>query len=246
MKKNNINNILIAMLCVSVFIIYLILPPRDKVAQIGYSFNNLKYYLGGQDNTEAYKFYRNNAVYLAKMNRCKDAIKEMDKSIASVPENVADHIIDGLYKDRAEIEIFQNDYRNALNDFLRASNLGINDYLKVAMLLKENGKYKTAVSYCNKIIDIDIKAYAGYACLADIYANLGKYEAAVAIFDLLIDRSAKGRYYADRAIYKQMLGDRDGYNSDMDKAKELSPVLDIGSSITYDVIHPKKLMLQLY
>ncbi len=225
--------------------IYLIIPPYDKVAQVGYLYNNIKFNMCGQES-EAYIFHRNNAVYLTRMKNPKSAILEMDKALASLPNNVTDKAIYDLYKDRAKIKMYYGDYKGALNDYLRIPSYGINDYLAIAMLLKENGKRKLAISYCNKIIDIDLRAYAGYACLADIYASAEKYEAAVMIYDLLIDRvHNKAKFYADRAMYKEKAGDTIGAAEDRKKAEDLSPLVDYNSSITYEILHPKKLNLSL-
>ncbi len=234
-------------MAVLVFIIalYFILPPHNKIAQLGYLINNLKFNMSTQE-TDAYVFHRNNAVYLARMDNAEDAIKEMDKAVDALPMNISSNILYGLYRDRANIKMYYGDYRGALNDFLRIPSHGMNDYLVIAMLLKENGKKKLAVSYCNKILDIDLNAYAGYACIADIYASAGKYQASIALYDLLIDRSQnKARYYADRAIYKEKSGDIAGAKEDYKKAKDLSPVINFEESLTYNAIHPKKLTLSI-
>ena len=226
-------------------VIYIITPPHNKIAQLGYVFNNIKLCMCSKE-TDAYVFHRNNAVYLTRMDNPNGAIREMDKAIATLPTSASDKTLHSLYRDRANIKMFYGDYKGALNDFLRIPSHSINDYLSIAMLLKEAGKKRLAVSYCNKIIDIDIKAYAGYACIADIYASVEKYEASIAIYDLLIDRSPnKAKYYADRAMYKEKAGDSIGAKEDYKKAEELSPWVDYNTSITYDAIHPKKIMLSI-
>lgn len=247
--KNNTDssnrNIIAVVIATVIISLYLITPPYDKFAQLGYFFNNIKLVMCSKE-TDAYIFHRNNAIYLTRMDNHLGAVSEMDKAVAALPNTAPDSTLYGLYRDRASIKMYYGDYKGALNDFLRIPSHGISDYLAIAMLFKECGKRKMAVSYCNKIIDIDLKAYAGYACLADIYADVGKYEAAVAIYDLLIDRSPnKAKYYADRAAYKEKAGDRIGAKDDYEKAKELSPLVDYKYSITYDVIHPKKLTLPI-
>ena len=240
-KKKILLRILLA-----VIVLYFVIPPFNKVAQIGYIYYNIKYTIGTQE-TESYVFHRNNAVYLARMGKFQNAVKEMDKSIAALPSNVSESKLYDLYKDRADIKLYYGDYKGALNDLLRIPNHNINDYLVIAMLLKEIDKKKLAISYCNKIMEADIKAYAGYACIADIYASAGKYEAAVMIYDLLIDRFPKrAKYYADRSVYKAKLGDKAGSKEDYDMSKELSSFVDYGESITYNATHPKKLNMVLY
>lgn len=239
------NKSVIALLSIITLGIYLIIPPQDKIAQIGYIFNNIKFSMCGQE-TEEYIFHRNNAIYLTRMENPKSAIIEMDKAVATLPNSIGDKTLFELYKDRAKIKMYYGDYKGALNDYLRIPSHGLNDYLAIAMLLKENGKRKLAISYCNKILDIDIKAYAGYACIADVYASADKYEAAVMIYDLLIDRSPnKAKYYADRAMYKEKAGDMIGAAEDHKKAEDLSPLVDYNSSITYEILHPKKLNLSI-
>ena len=41
------------------------------------------------------------------------------------------------------------------------------------------------------------------------------------------------------------MGDLEGYNSDVAKAKEYSPTINIEESLTYDVLHPKILTLTI-
>ena len=241
----NTNKAAIVLLGVLTIGLYLIIPPHDKIAQLGYILNNVKFSMCGQE-TEEYVFHRNNAIYLSRMDNPRSAIMEMDKAVATLPNSATDNTLYELYKDRAKIKIYYGDYKGALNDYLRVPSHGINDYLAIAMLLKENGKRKLAVSYCNKIIDLDLKAYAGYACIADVYASAGKYQASVMIYDLLIDRSPnKGKYYADRAMYKEKAGDIIGAAEDRKKAEDLSPLVDLSTSLTYEALHPKKLNLSI-
>ncbi len=66
------------------------------------------------------------------------------------------------------------------------------------------------------------------------------------IYDLLIDRvHNKAKFYADRAMYKEKAGDTIGAAEDRKKAEDLSPLVDYNSSITYEILHPKKLNLSL-
>ncbi len=234
------------LIIVAVFlVIFFIMPPHDKIAQVSYVFNNLKLLMCNYE-TEAYIFHRNNAVYLTRMDNPRLAVKEMNKAIETLPSSAESYVLNQMYDDRARLKMSYGDYKGALDDFLKIPTHRITDYLTIAMLLKEVNKLPLAVSYCNKIIELDIKAYAGYACIADVYASVGKYEAAVMIYDLLIDRSSnKAKYYADRGMYKEKLGDKEGAQKDYEKAKELSPFVDFKSSITYDAIHPKKLELKI-
>lgn len=248
MLNKNKKNFIITVISV-IILLYCICPPYNKAAQIGYVFNNISFYTAkNQSNFDRkeYIFHRNNAVYLAKMSNKNGAIKEINKAVTTAPNDLDDNLMTSLYKDRAKIKMFFKDYKGALDDMLKIPSPGINDMLKIAMLLKEQGNNKLAVTYCNKIIDIDIRAYAGYACIADIYAGVGKYDASVMIYDLLIDRVPnKAKYYADRAKYKKEAGDLTGYENDIKQAKELYPFVDTNSSVTYESIHPKVLDMSI-
>lgn len=249
MGKSGKQRDFIISLVVIVFIAYLLCPPYNKAAQIGYMINNINFFKTKtieNDSSSDYLYHRNNAVYLSKMNDKSAALREINLAIASIPNDMSENEAERIYLDRAKIRIFYKDYKGALDDMLMVKNPNINDYLKIAMLLKEQGKNKLSVSYCNKIIDMDIRAYAGYACIADVYAGVGKYDASVMIYDLLIDRVPnKAKYYADRALYKKSAGDIEGYQRDMESAKKIYPLVDTETSITYDSIHPKKLELSI-
>lgn len=249
MSDKNSKNIFLGILCFLV-VIYLLCPPYNKVAQIDYIYNNVHYLIqninNDYNNESEYIFHRNNAIYLAKMANKKGAMKEIDNAIVTAPSKLSEREMANLYNDRAKIKIFYSDYKGALDDMLRIKNPGINDFLKIAMLLKEQGKNKLAVAYCNKIINLDVKAYEGYACIADVYAGVGNYDASVIIYDLLIDRVPdKAKYYSDRAKYKKEAGDILGYKEDIKKAKDINPTVDINFSVTYDSIHPKFLDLSI-
>ena len=128
----------------------------------------------------------------------------------------------------------------------RLENPGILDCFKIALLYKQIGNNRYALSYCNRILNIDPNAYIGYACAADIYATAGHYNASVKIYDLLIDKAKnRAQYYADRAAYKKKCGDIEGYKSDLKKAKELSPMLNTDFSIIEDTLNPKQLSLTI-
>lgn len=232
------------------FVAWLCTPPGNKFLQICFWGNNTKFIIakitGNVDTTE-YIFHRNNAVYLAKMypNK-KKALIEMDKAIKTIPQFVSDTELKSLYYDRANIKLFAGDYKGALSDFMNSGEISFNDNLKVAMLFKEAGNYKEALSYCNRILNIDSTAYAGYACLADLYSSLGRDDVALNIWNLSIDRKKNNaRAYADRALIKKKLGDLAGYNEDVAKAKEYLPTINLEESITYDALHPKMLTLSI-
>lgn len=231
-------------------VVWFIIPPRNKFTQICFWGNNAKFFFAKMIGTSAsteYIFHRNNAIYLARMNPKKTiALKEMDKAVQTLPSYASDKELRRLYKDRAEIKLFLGDYKGALNDFVNSDMITFNDSLKVAMLFKLAGNYKEALSYCNNILNKDNSAYAGFACIADIYTSVGRPDVALKVWDLAIDRNKNNpRAYAGRALIKKAMGDIEGYNNDIKIAKEYSPALNIEDSIIEDALHPKMLILDI-
>lgn len=240
---------------IGVFIAFLILvfflaPPRDKLSQLCFWANNTKFFIAktlGNSKATEYIFHRNNAIYLAKMYPNKNsAVKEMDKAIKALPKAASDNELRMLYKDRAEIKLFIGDYKGALNDYINSDMITFNDSLKVALLFKVAGNYKEALSYCNNMLNKDNSAYAGFACIADIYNTVNRPDVALKVWDLAIDRNKNNpRAYVDRAMLKKSMGDMAGYNSDIKIAKEYSPTIDTEASIIEDALHPKMLTLEI-
>lgn len=232
------------------FVAWFCTPPANKLIQICYWGNNAKFFISkimNSSNSSEYIFYRNNSIYLANMYNDKTiALKEIEKAFKSLPENASDEELKSLYRVRANIKIAAEDYKGALSDFMNSGVISFTDSLKVAMLYKVAGNYKDAMSYCNYIIKLDSSAYAGYACVAELYTSLGRYDYALKIWDLAIDRrKTNARAYVDRAKTKKLLGDINGYNTDIKKAKELSPTIDLDESIIEDTLHPRYLNLSI-
>lgn len=247
-RKNDVK-ILAWIIAGFIFVVWLCTPPGNKFMQICFWGNNTQFFIAkirNNDETTAYKFYRNNAIYLVRMDMKKQALTEIDKAINTFPAYMSDNILESLYRDRAQIKMFYHDYKGALNDYLRIKNLEFTDYFKLAMLYKVNGKYKFAAQNCNKILSLDSSAYAGYLCLADVYAEVGRADASVNILSLLIDKHPnRAKYYSDRANYKLLAGDKAGHDADMAKAKELNPHLDFESSLIEETLNPKVLTLTI-
>ena len=250
-NKNRKDDIkLLCLLILSfIFIIWLCTPPGNKFAQACFWGNNTKLFVAKLfNNTEVkeYLIHRNNAVYQVKMNNKQAALAEIDKAIVLAPSYLNNNAFNNLYKDRAEIRLFYGDYKGALNDFLRIQNQDFMTTLKIGLLYRELGNYKVAASYCNNAILMDSATYVGFACLADIYAKHNKYRISVSLFDLLIDRVKNNPYYYyERASYKKIVGDIEGYNADMAQAKELLPSIKSKSSAMENLIKPKTLSLSI-
>ena len=237
------------LILVLVLIAWFCTPPGNKFLQVCFWGNNAQYMYAKyikKDDTNAYVFHRNNAVYLAKMDFKTKAYAEINKAIEIYPSYMGDAKLERLYRDKAIICLYFKDYKDALSSMVKTRPVNILDNLRLAMLFKANNNYKYALSYCNEIFAIDFKAYAGYACAADVYAAAGRVSTSIRLFDLLIDKSPnRAKYYAERAMYKKMLHDIDGYNEDMNKAKELSTYANFNSSITRDILNPKRLDLSI-
>lgn len=248
-RKDDIK-LLIYIIVGFLLIVWFCTPPGNKFLQLCFWGNNTKFFIAKLTNnvdTKEYIFYRNNAVYLAKMYKDKTAaLKEMDKSIASLPTFMSEEELQSLYRDRAQIRMAAGDYKGALNDYMNSGDIEFNDNLRVALLFKIAGNYRQAMSYCNAILEVDNTAYAGYACLADLYSSLERYDIAIRVWNLAIDRKpSNSRFYVDRAKEKKKMGDLAGYNEDVKKAKQYSPTIDINDSIIEDTLNPKMINLTI-
>lgn len=246
-QKKDDTKILVGIIIGFLLVIWLCTPPGNKFMQIAFWGNNTQFMIAKMQNkteTTAYKFHRNNAIYNARMDRQKEALEDMDKAIQSLPAYMPDHVLESLYRDSAILKLYYRDYKGALNDYTKVKSLEFNDYFKIAMLYKVNGSNKHAAQYCSMIISNDSTAYAGYLCLADVYAGVGRVDASVNIMNLLIDRVPnRAKYYADRAGYKLQMGDKRGHYEDMEKAKELAPHMDFDTSLVKETLEPKVLTL---
>ena len=231
-------------------VVWFCTPPGNKFLQLCFWGNNTKFFvskfINNVDSTE-YLFHRNNAVYLAKMYKDKSAaLKEMNKAFETIPAYASDAELKALYSDRAQIRMADGDYKGALNDYINSGKVQFNDYLRVALLFKVAGNYKMAMSYCNAILDVDNTAYAGYACISDLYASLDRYDLAVKVWNLALDRkSSNAQFYVDRALMKKKLGDLEGYNQDVKKAREYYPTIEIESTLIEETLHPKIITLSI-
>lgn len=246
------NSVIFVASIIVVFVLagWMIMPPIDKISQICYWGNNVHFFfakLTGSSAATEYIFHRNNAIYLAKMYRNKKiALTEMNKAIETLPIYASDDELKTLYKERAEIKLYLGEYKSALNDYINSDKITFNDNLKVAMLFKMVGNYRAALSFCNNIINADSAAYAGFACMADLYISAGRPDVALNVWDLAIDRNKNNpRAYADRALVKKSIGDMEGYNKDVKMAKEYSPGINIEKSIIEETLHPKILTLAI-
>ncbi len=230
------------------FVAWCCTPPVNKFLQMCFWGNNTQMFIAQlmhKDTTE-YIFHRNNAIYLAKMypKEKKHALKEMDKAIATIPTFEKEEKLKALYRERADINMYYGNYKQALSDYINSDSIEFNDYLKMAMLYKTVGNYKEALSYCNAILNTDSSAYAGFACLADLYESANHPEISLRVWDLAIDRKRNNaRAYISRALIKKKLGDNEGYEKDINTAKQYSNGINMEDSLIEETMHPKILLL---
>lgn len=248
-RKDDIK-ILSTIIAIFLFVVWLCTPPGNKFAQVCFYGNNTQFLIAKLTKTKEelneWIYHRNNAVYLARMERKEASLTEMNQAVRTVPNFISEQELSNLYSDRGDLRLFWGENKQALDDFLRVNNPNITDRFKIALLYKEIGNNKYALSYCNSIINQDSSAYVGYACIADVYAGVGKFDTAIRVYDLLIDKKPnRARYYADRAQYKNLNGDTEGYKADMQKAKDLSPMIAPNPTIFEDTLRPKKLKLAI-
>ncbi len=251
-KKNRKDDIKLLSIIIAgfLFVVWLCTPPGNKIAQLAFYGNKTQFFVAKltkpQSELNEWIFHRNNAVYLARMERKNHSLQEMDNAIKTFPSYGSDSDLNRLYQERAQLKMFYGDYDSALNDYLRVPEPELQDKFRIALLYKNKRLYKDALSYCNEILNIDSTAYVGYVCVADIYASVGRYSSSVRVFDLLIDKTSnRARYYADRAVYKKKAGDLEGYDADMKKAKELSPNVKEESELIEDTLKPKILTMTI-
>lgn len=251
-QKNRTNDIkLLCLLIVTLLIVvWFCTTPGSKFAHLCFYGNNTQFFIAKltkpAEELDEWIFHRNNAIYLTQMERKKMALKEIDLAMKTLPSYVADSEVSKLHSERAQIRMFWGDYKGALNDMMKVKDPTIPERFRLALLYKKQGNNKYALSYCNSIMNTDPEAYAGYACLADVYAGAGRYGTSVKVYNMLFDRTEpRGRYYADRAFYKKKAGDITGYYDDMKKAKELTPNIENEASIVEETMNPKRLTLSI-
>lgn len=207
-----------------IFIVWCITPPGNKFLQVcfwghqvQYAFNNL---IDKETNND-YSFFWKNAIYLTKFND-KRALLEMDKAIKSLPTYFDNDKIQVMYKERAKMKCVFNDYKGALDDYLRVKNLDSEDILRIAYLLQKQKKPSLAIACCNRLLSLELGRPQACACIADVYAKAGKYESSVKVMDYLITKDEpEAEYYVLRSKYKKQIGDTLGADLDLDKAKEM-------------------------
>ena len=247
-KKIDIK-ILTSAILVFVVLVWLFTPPGNKFLQVCFWGNNTRMILSKikrEDNTE-YLFHRNNAIYLAKMypKGNKKAIEEMNMAIAMLPAYAPEAELKRLYAERAQINMYLGNYKQALSDYMNSGEIKFEDYIKVALLYRVVGNNKEALSYCNQILNTDITAFAGYACLADLYDNMGRTDMAVKVWTVAIERKRNPKSYLARAKYRKKLGDEAGAKKDINSAKELAPSINTKDSYIDEILNPRILTISI-
>lgn len=238
--------ILITIIFSFLIVAWLLTPPGNKFLQVCFWGHNAQYLITSivdKESIEEYRFYWKNAIYLTNFND-KKAISEMDKAILAIPKYFSEKQAEILYKERAKIKLWFKDYKGALDDYLRVNSLDKDDILRIAFLFNSQGKHSLAVSYCNRLLNIELGNEDAYACIADIYASAGKYNSSVKVFDYLINRGeTKPEYYIIRSNYKKLAGDTLGESLDREKALELDSSIQLENIQVTNVMLPKNIKL---
>lgn len=224
-RKDDIR-ILTIIIIIFVIVAWLLTPPGNKFIQVCFWGHNVQYIVTrifDKNATEEYKFYWKNAIYLTQMDDRK-ALYEMNKAIQKAPKYLTEEQTQLMYRERAKMRSVFKDYRGALDDYLRASDLSDKDFIRIAILLNKQGKQPLALTYCNKLFNIELAQDDGYACVAETYASLGKYDSAIKVYDYAISRDKDvAENYIARAKYKKMNGDKFGESVDIHNAKYIKP-----------------------
>ena len=246
-RRNRKEDLKLLCIIIASFILFawICTPPGNKFAQILFYGNYAQHFIAKltkpKEELNEYLFHRNNAIYLAWMDSKKMSLKEMNLAIAKAPNYIPDTELSKLYLERAELNLFFREYRHALNDFLRIKNPNIIEQFKIALLYKQIGKKKKALYYCNNILNTDSNAYVGYACYADLYASIGRFDISTKVYDILINKiQNRAQFYKDRAYYKNLDGDTMGAEEDLAKSKELSSFILNSPSIVDQTLKPTR------
>ncbi|MCQ2754637.1 MAG: hypothetical protein MJ231_06285 [bacterium] len=238
--------LLFLLLFAAIFIIWNVTSWGKQLDQIAFVFHKIqhKYMLiVNRDTVEEYKYYRNNAVLFARLKDKTRAYEEIDKAFKTVPHYIKDEVDNSLYRDKAQIETWFGDYKLAISDYARVSDqLSILDKCKMGILFGYIGNKRYAVKFCNDALQQDPNYYLAWACMADVYASVGKYDVAVKLYDYFIDnsQSKSARYYMDRAYYKEKSGDKLGHDDDVAQAHKLNPMMKEDVTIIADTMRPPK------
>ena len=242
-KKDDIK-CLISIAVIFACVFWYFCPPDNKIGHIKYwTYNALSTF---KNKDSDYNYYRNQAIYLANLNKKEASYKQINEAIKIASGDASDSDLEELYKVRGKIKIYFKDYKSALNDYLKANTYDITEMLTISQLYKLNGNKKEALSACNGIINMYEKAYAGFACLADVYANVGRYDVAVKVYDLYLDKTnISARGLADRAYYKKKMGDFEGAKADLEAAKNINAQTSEKITILDDTLKIKHLDLPI-
>lgn len=247
--KNSGIKIVASLVVILIIFVWFLMPPKDKFSQVISWGNNLCWTTAKMLNSsKTYIFARNDAILTAKMypREKKYSLDKMNNIIKNFPTNGSESELEDLYRDRADIELFFGDYAASLQDFLIHDNAKYTDYLKIAMLYNLLGDKEKALSYCNIIVNSEPVLIDGFACFSKIYEDMGNYEAARNLWELAVDRNrSNAQMRVELGRIKKTLGDIDGGNADMKKAKSMNSNVDLKSTLIQETIRPSKLRMPL-
>ena len=249
-EENKVNKY--GLFIVIAFLVWLIIPPRNNFAQLCSWAYTLSYKTAKAlqyDTIDTYMYLRNKAVYEAKIHpkNPKYALKKFDEAFKALEADSDDARRSVLRKDRAIVKIYYGDKKGALEDLVMVEDLEKKDYLKIALLFADIGKYDKASENCATVMQLTERGMMGYVCYAYVYEKKKEIVFARRIYDYLIEQNPNNSVaYIERAFFKKRLKCVKEYNEDMQKAKTLYPNWFYGkTSIIDEAVNFKKLPLQI-
>lgn len=234
------------------FLVWLIIPLRNNFAQLCSWAYTLSYKAANAlqyDTVDTYMYLRNKAVYEAKIHpkNPKYALKKFDEAFKAIGEDSDGVKKSILRRDRAIVKIYYGDKKGALEDLVMVENPEKKDYMKLALLFADVGKYQKASENCATVMNLSEQGIMGYVCYAYVYEKKKEIVFARRIYDYLIEQNPENSVaYLERAFFKKRLKCVKEYEEDMQKAKTLYPNWFFGkTSIIDEAVNFKKLPLQI-
>jgi len=238
-NKKDDKKISIIVILVCILVSWLLTPPGNKFIQICFWGHNMQNFIAqtfDKERANTYKFHWKNAIYLVQLDN-RTALYEMNKAMQLAPNYLTDKQFDVLYRERAKMKTVFKDYKGAMDDYLLVKELNYDDTLRLANISKFLGKKGMAVSYCNTLFDYELGKEVACDCLAEIYADAGKFNTSIKIYDFLIDKkNDNADYYIKRAFYKKRNGDFIGGEADIKTAQNINPEVELEFAVLSDVL----------
>lgn len=238
-----------------IFMVWLFWPNNNSFIRLSYWSYNTFYGITKLFNhpiaTEA-MYYRNCAIYLAKINpkNPEPALKLIQKAITISSNKKTTVELEKFYRERAIIKLYYGDKTGALEDYELANIIEEPiDNLRMAMLLTINDRYEEAIKNCKTILarGKSEQTTLGYVCYAYVYEKIGEPEKALSVYNWIIKRMPRESYlYVERANLEKRTGDINSYNKDINTVQKIDPKIDIEkASVTDSAIDFKTIPLSV-